>query len=136
MILCNSCKKPMTKKHTKLIFNREGLGEYEVPGVLHFACEDCGDKLIFPDESERITKVGIKKHVITLLSSTKNDVNILDLKSKIVCDVDLLEKAIKELEKEKIIILDNEQPIPVIILLNKKSNNIVTKIIKKLFKGE
>jgi len=136
MILCNSCKNPMTKKHAKLIFNREGLGEYEVPGVLHMACEDCGDKLIFPDEYGRIMKVGIKKHIIKVIVNTKNDVSILDLKSKIICDVALLEKAVKELENEKIISLDEEQPIPIITLINKKSNNIVTKIIKKLFKGE
>jgi len=131
---CNECAIPLVKKQSEITVTRPGFGPYVVRGVLHLACESCGNKLIFPDEAARIEKLGLRLHLIDVLKC-KNNRNYLDLKEILRCDLDLLEEMIKELLKENIVHLNKESQIPTVTLIySENKQNPLTKFLKKLFK--
>lgn len=131
MVICNNCNKSMVKKQADLSFKDKHIGNYIVKSVEHFACEDCGDKLILANEAERIEKT----HIIKFIEFKKNT-NLIEIRNELKCDYTLLGNVVEELVKKKIVSMDLKQEVPTINLLTKKEDNKLIKVLKKLFKGE
>jgi len=117
MDICYECLKPMVKKHGDITLTRKGYGSYEVIGVIHYACEYCGSKVILPDETERVEIEGVRLHMLTALKA-KGPLTPLTLKEEIKSSTGILELAAKNLLKEKLIYIDyTDANLPIISLL-------------------
>ncbi len=117
MDICYECLKPMTKKHGDITLTRQGYGTFKVIGVLHYGCNNCGAKIIFPEETERVEVEGVKLHMLVTLK-TKGPMTALALKEEIRSSTHILELAAKQLFKEKLINIDysNDVKLPIISL--------------------
>lgn len=113
--ICYECLKPMIKKHGIISINRKDFGEYEVPGVLHFSCEQCGSKIIPPQESARIIQDGLKLHILKVLNKDGAD-SVLNLSRKLSCELDELNTVLSQLKKEKLITISDKGRFPTIAL--------------------
>lgn len=121
MDICYECLKPMVKKHGNITLERLGCGSYTVIGVLHYACDCCGARVILPEEAERVEIEGVKTHILKALKSN-NKLSILDLRGITKSNVYILECAIKKLAKEKVVNVDyTNVKLPIISLIKPNS---------------
>lgn len=109
MDICYECQEPTVKKQGPVTLTKTGYGSYEVPGVIHFACDKCGVKIIPPEETERVEVEGVKLHILKVLSC-EGVMNALTLKEKVRSTVDNLELAAMQLIKAKKINIDYTDP--------------------------
>lgn len=124
MDICYECLKPMTKKHGDITLTRQGYGTFKVIGVLHYGCNNCGAKVIFPEETERVEIEGVKLHMLATLK-TKGPMTALALKGEIRSSTHILELAAKKLFKEKMINVDyTDVKMPVISLCKIKEKKL------------
>lgn len=131
--ICYGCLKPMIKKHGDITLTKAGYGSYEVKGVLHLMCEECGGRIIPEDEARRVEKEGIKLHIMEVLSN-KGSMPALTLKEAVRSDVELLEESAKELVSSKDIKVDYKDPNnPIIQILNKKDKKTFWQRFKDWF---
>jgi hypothetical protein len=125
----------MVKKHGVISINRKDFGTYEVPGVLHFACEKCGDRIIPPGESNRIMLDGLKLHTLKVLNK-EGATSILNLSSIIGCEPNELDLVLTQLKKEKLILLSDKGRFPTVSLApikSKKKDGFLSRLIAKYF---
>lgn len=110
MDICYDCLKPTVKKQGEITFTKPGYGSYKVRGVIYYACDDCGVKIIPPEEAERIEIEGIKLHMLKVLKNCSQPIKALDLKEEVRSSVESMEKSAIALIKEKKITVDYTNP--------------------------
>ncbi len=136
---CIKCDKPMVKKQSNITFNRPGIGEYKIPGVLHYACDKCSAKIVPPVEVRRIEEVGLKIHLFIVLNRDGPD-SILNLKEKLNCGDDELFELLIKLEKEGQVKLSDDGRFPFVGLIDDpsvvkyESKTWIGKLLSKFFK--
>ena len=105
MDTCYECQQLMTLKQGTITVVKPGYGPYDIKAVLHLGCDNCGTKIVLPNETIRIEMEGIRLHMLKILKE-KGPLEALNLKEELRSSTKLLEKVTYQLVKEKLITLD------------------------------
>lgn len=133
MDVCYDCLKPTVKKQGPITLNKLGYGSYEVLGVIYYACDVCGSKIIPPDEAKRIEEEGVELHMLKVLKNCSQPIPALDLKEELCSEATTMETVALRLVKQNKIIVDYSNPsIPTLIAVKKEEKKTFWDLLKSL----
>lgn len=95
--ICFDCLQVMVKKHANLEFKHPVVGNYITPGVIHYACDGCGNRIIPPHEAKRMEEQGVILHLIRYLKNNGAQ-PYQKIKAQMLCDETLLRSVMYKLK--------------------------------------
>jgi len=106
-LFCFECQKLYVKKHGTVKMSHPEIGEFEVDNLLYMLCEECGDRVILPEQAERVHIIQTKLRIKSFLSKTPEKFNSTAISDELQVDILTTEKALIELINDKDIVFTN-----------------------------